>query len=213
MESSAIGDGETNALSRIRWLTSNGRLAFNDDDSPAALDFGAYFSAGGAGADLTFTVQTVDGDWQFTVADDRQGGNSSTVRFAGLPTGLVTALDDVTIGDRMIFRAARPTPPEPAEVPVTLGALTFPAFEAPDVAVTVRGPVGVTAAAVTFPAFEPTDVAVTIRGPVAATLAAVTFPAFEPVAAAVSVLGPVTVEVSPVTFPAPSFDRRYSKQG
>ena len=68
----------------------------------------------------------------------------------------------ISIGDRMIFRAARPTPPEPAEVPVTLGALTFPAFEAPDVAVTVRGPVGVTPAAVTFPAVEAPDVAVVV---------------------------------------------------
>ena len=105
-----VGDGETN-VSRIRWSSGTGRLAFNDDDSPAALDFGAYFNTGGVGADLTFTIQTVDGDWQFTVADDRQGGNSFTVRFDGLPTGLVTALDGITIGDRMIFRAARPAPP------------------------------------------------------------------------------------------------------
>ena len=37
-----IGDDET-ALSRIRWLTSNGRLIFNDNDSPSSVRFGRVF--------------------------------------------------------------------------------------------------------------------------------------------------------------------------
>ena len=106
-----VGDSET-LISRIAWITSNGRFILNDNDSPVTLDLGTYFDTGGGGADVTFTIMTADGTWMFAVADDRQGGNANAVRFDGLPSGLVVALDNISVGDRMIVRGARPVPDE-----------------------------------------------------------------------------------------------------
>ena len=83
-----IGDDETR-VSRIRWISSSGRLVFNDNDNPAALAINTYFATGGAGNDLTFYVTDLSGTYTFNIADNLQFSNASTLRFENLPAALV----------------------------------------------------------------------------------------------------------------------------
>ena len=101
-----LGDGET-VISRIRRFSAT-ELNLNDNDSPAALDIGTYFDAGGDGNDLTIYLRTVaDGEVSFTVASQFTLGGGNYARFT-LPADAQTLLDNVAIGDRFIFKAARP---------------------------------------------------------------------------------------------------------
>ena len=105
----ALLDGELGlgadeaAITRIR--RRNGTmLAINDNDP---LSLAAYFSPGGAGADLTLYIQTQDGAASFPVSDHgREGGNM--IQFGPLAAGLLSLIDDIADGERFIFALARP---------------------------------------------------------------------------------------------------------
>ena len=97
-----LGDDDT-VISGIRRRTAT-ILQLNDDDNPVALDIGAYFSAGGAGADLTIYLQTLAGEVSFPAA--ATFSRDGQVRFT-LPADAQTLLDGLLDGDRWIFKAAR----------------------------------------------------------------------------------------------------------
>ena len=84
-----------------------GELTLNDNDNPAALDIGAYFNAGGDGNDLTIYLQTLDGEVSFTAAAQYILGGGGFARFT-LPADAQTLLNNLSTGDRWIFKAARP---------------------------------------------------------------------------------------------------------
>ena len=105
----ALLDGELGlgadeaAITRIR--RRNGTmLAINDNDP---LSLAAYFSPGGAGADLTLYIKTQDGAASFPASDHgREGGNM--IQFGPLAAGLLSLIDDIADGERFIFALARP---------------------------------------------------------------------------------------------------------
>ena len=101
-----LGSGNTE-ISRFRRLIES-QITLNDNDSPAALDIGAYFQAGGAGNDLTIYLQTLnDGEVSFAVADQvSTTGGGGFVRF-DLPADAQTLFNNIATGDRWIFKAAR----------------------------------------------------------------------------------------------------------
>ena len=100
-----LGDDDT-VISGIRRRTAT-ILQLNDNNNPAALDIGAYFSAGGAGADLTIYLQTLAGEVSFPATSSFS--RVDQVRFT-LPADAQTLLDGLEDGDRWIFKAARPEP-------------------------------------------------------------------------------------------------------
>ena len=99
-----LGDDDT-VISGIRRRTAT-LLQLNDNNNPVALDIGAYFSAGGAGADLTIYLQTLAGEVSFP-ASAASFSRVDQVRFT-LPSDAQTLLDGLLDGDRWIFKAARP---------------------------------------------------------------------------------------------------------
>ena len=104
-----LGPDDT-VITAVRLRTSP-TIRFNDDDSPAALDIGAYFAAGGAGNDLTLTVRTAAGAVSVAVADAVGAGRAARVDFDITAAGW-TLLDDLAVGDLFILAVARPAPVE-----------------------------------------------------------------------------------------------------
>ena len=104
-----LGLGSDNTvISGFRRRTTT-LLQLNDSNNPAALDIGAYFAAGGAGNDLTIYLQTLlDGEVSFPVAGNVPFVRADQVRFT-LPDAAQTLLDNIAIGDRFIFKLARPS--------------------------------------------------------------------------------------------------------
>ena len=101
-----LGDDET-VVSGFRHR-SEPILQLNDNDNPAALDIGAYFDTGGDGDDLTIYLQTLaDGEVSFPVAGNVDFNRANQVRFT-LPLAGQTLLNNITDGDRWIFKLARP---------------------------------------------------------------------------------------------------------
>ena len=108
-----LGDDDV-LISGIRRRTST-LLQLNDNNNPAALDIGAYFSTGGAGADLTIYLQTLaDGEVSFP-ASNASFSRVDQVRFT-LPADAQTLFDNLADGDRFIFKTARPEPVVPEEL-------------------------------------------------------------------------------------------------
>ena len=116
-----VGPGDT-ALSRIRWDTGTDRLILNDNDSPGALNLGNFFNTGGAGNDLTIYVTNDAGTNSFPVSSHLLSSAPNVVRFQNLPAALVTVLDAVSVGDRLIFSAARMSPATDREAGVLFRA-------------------------------------------------------------------------------------------
>ena len=102
-----LGDDETR-ISRIRWDAGNARLIFNDNNLPQDLDLSTYFGAGGDGNDLTFYVTDFSGTYTFNIADNILASGANFLQFSSLSATLVTIFDDISVGDRLIFSAARP---------------------------------------------------------------------------------------------------------
>ena len=99
-----LGLGETEvAITRLR--RRNGTmLALNDNDPLLLAD---YFGAGGAGADLTLHIQTLDGVASLPVTTHGiSGGNY--IQFGPLGSDLLSLVDDIAAGERFIFALARP---------------------------------------------------------------------------------------------------------
>ena len=112
-----LGDDET-LISGIRRRTTT-LLQLNDNNNPAALDIGAYFSAGGAGEDLTIYLQTMaDGEVSFP-ASDVNFSRVDQVRFT-IAADAQTLLDNLVSGDRLIFKTARPAAIIPLDAAGTL---------------------------------------------------------------------------------------------
>ena len=98
-----LGADET-VISGIRRRTAT-LFQLNDNNSPTALDIGAYFSAGGAGNDLTIYLRTLaDGEVSFPATS--VFSRIDQVRFT-LPADAQALLDNVATGDRLIFKTAR----------------------------------------------------------------------------------------------------------
>ena len=113
-----LGLSATNTvISRFRRLVA-AELTLNDNDSPAALDIGAYFNVGGDGNDLTIYLQTLDGEVSFTAAAQYVLGGGGFARFT-LPADAQTLLDNLASGDRWIFKTARPATVTPTDQPIT----------------------------------------------------------------------------------------------
>ena len=103
-----VGAGET-VISRFR-RASTANLTLNDNNLPSDLDFNTFFSTGGAGADLSLSLQTTsDGLVSFPVASTflSAGGNWLNVT---LPDAARTLLDNLATGDRFIFAMWRAEP-------------------------------------------------------------------------------------------------------
>ena len=144
-----LGDDDT-VISGVRRRTAT-TLQLNDNNNPAALDIGAYFSTGGAGNDLTVYLQTLaDGEVSFTVASAVSFSRVDQVRFT-LPAGAQTLLDNLEDGERWIFKLARPEAVTPTDqvitaegrhetrAAVTVTEETPPPTPATDQAVTAEG--------------------------------------------------------------------------
>ena len=57
-------------------------IALNDNDNPASLDLGGYFTSGGDGEDLTLYFQTsADGEISFSASAQFATGGGNFVRF------------------------------------------------------------------------------------------------------------------------------------
>ena len=103
-----LGLGDDNTVISRFFRGGQTELALNDNDSPAALDLGAYFTTGGDGEDLTLYFQTVaDGEISFAASQFASGGGNF-VRFT-LPADAQDLLDNLDTDDRFIFKAARPS--------------------------------------------------------------------------------------------------------
>ena len=166
-----LGANDT-VISRIRRLDGN-TLQLNDNDNPAGLNIGAYFAAGGAGNDLTVSLQTLDdGLVTFTVASQVEtGGNAARTRFT-LPAAAQTLLDNIATGVRFIVAFTR------AQVVELDVAATFPGAGGSLAAAVTLVPPAELPVAATFPgAGGSLSAAVTLEPPPVATLdVAATFP-------------------------------------
>ena len=122
-----LGFDDSNSIRRIQYLANyrgrSGALRFNDDYDP--LHLGNFFSAGGAGHDLTIYLQTDDGVFSFDV-----DGTSVIVRhgahyinFDG-PAEIDTALAGISEGNRFIIALARPVVERNASVSAEAGSPT-----------------------------------------------------------------------------------------
>ena len=99
-----LGADET-LISGIRRRTAT-LLQLNDNNNPAALDIGAYFSTGGAGNDLTIYLQTLDDGEVSFPASNSSFSRVDQVRFT-IPSDVQTLLENLVSGDRFIIKFAR----------------------------------------------------------------------------------------------------------
>ncbi|MDD9993220.1 MAG: DUF1833 family protein [Rhodospirillales bacterium] len=123
-----LGDGQV-AITRMR--RRNGTMLLINDNDP--LELRDYFSPGGAGADLTLYVQTLDGVASLPVTTHGQEGGNF-IQFGPIGTDFDALLDGIAEGDRFIFAFARPArsvvalrgaaPAGAAEVAATLAHVT-----------------------------------------------------------------------------------------
>ena len=98
-----LGLGASEAtITRIRWRNGT-MLAFNDNGPLLLAD---YFGAGGDGADLTLTIQTVDGVASLPVSTTGSAGGNF-VQFGPLGTDLDAILDGIDDGQSFIVAFAR----------------------------------------------------------------------------------------------------------
>ena len=107
-------------ITRLRYRASNTRINFL---VATGLNLQTYFGAGGDGADLDLTVQTVDGahTWRPVIEGNTTIG--ANINF-NAPAEARTLIEAINIGDRFIIAFTRPggVPPTPAMGGVYLGA-------------------------------------------------------------------------------------------
>ena len=92
-------------VSRVGWTGTE--IIINDNDNPQSLSLATYFNTGGSGSDLTLYAQTIDDGEEAVIV----AGNIAAVgaNFLRLTPGaaLAALLDNITTGDRYIFKFAR----------------------------------------------------------------------------------------------------------
>ena len=92
-------------VSRVGWTGTE--IIINDNDNPQSLSLATYFNTGGSGSDLTLYAQTIDDGEEAVIV----AGNIAAVgaNFLRLSPGaaLAAVLDNITTGDRYIFKFAR----------------------------------------------------------------------------------------------------------
>ena len=107
-------------ITRLRYRASNTRINFL---VATGLNLQTYFGAGGDGADLDLTVQTVDGahTWRPVIEGNTTIG--ANINF-NAPAEARTLIEAINTGERFIIAFTRPggVPPPPAMGGVYLGA-------------------------------------------------------------------------------------------
>ena len=107
-------------ITRLRYRASNTRINFL---VATGLNLQTYFGAGGDGADLDLTVQTVDGahTWRPVIEGNTTIG--ANINFDA-PAEARTLIEAINTGERFIIAFTRPggVPPPPAMGGVYLGA-------------------------------------------------------------------------------------------
>ena len=92
-------------VSRVGWTGTE--IIINDNDNPQSVSLATYFNTGGSGSDLTLYAQTIDDGEEAVIV----AGNIAAVgaNFLRLTAGaaLAALLDNITTGDRYIFKFAR----------------------------------------------------------------------------------------------------------
>ena len=92
-------------FSRLRHFAAN---QFQINDNPDTTDLLAFFSAGGAGNDLTIHLQDATGVASFVVADVVFIGGGNFARFT-VPAAFETVMARIANGDLFIIAFTRPT--------------------------------------------------------------------------------------------------------
>ena len=165
-------------VSRVGWTGTE--IIINDNDNPQSVNLSTYFNTGGTGSDLTLYAQTIDDGEEAVIV----AGNIATVgdNFLRLTAGaaLAALLDNITTGDRYIFKFAR------AAAAAVISLAASAAVPAPSAAAVVR-------------AIQPGAVSL-------AASASVPAPSASAVVRAVQ-LGPVSLAAS-ASVPAPSASAR-----
>ena len=107
-------------ITRLRYRASNTRINFL---VATGLNLQTYFGAGGDGADLDLTVQTVDGAHTWRPVIEGNTSIAANINF-NAPAEARTLIEAINMGDRFIIAFTRPggVPPPPAMGGVYLGA-------------------------------------------------------------------------------------------
>ena len=109
-------------ITRLRYRASNTRINFL---VVAGLNLQTYFGAGGDGADLDLTVQTVDGVHTWRPVIEGNTTIEANINFDA-PAEARTLIEAINIGERFIIAFARPgaVPPMPTTENLYLGPAT-----------------------------------------------------------------------------------------
>ena len=110
-------------ITRLRYRASNTRINFL---VATGLDLQTYFGAGGDGADLDLTVQTVDGAHTWRPVIEGNTTIEANINFDA-PAEARTLIEAINIGDRFIIAFTRPasvTPPTVTNIHLGTDAIT-----------------------------------------------------------------------------------------
>ena len=91
-------------ITRLRYRASNTRINFL---VATGLNLQTYFGAGGDGADLDLTVQTVDGAHTWRPVIEGNTSIGANINF-NAPAEARTLIEAINMGDRFIIAFARP---------------------------------------------------------------------------------------------------------
>ena len=108
IEVGSIPDGSGANLTRIRWVSSLGRMVLQEADTPAAVDIGAWLTTGG-GANLSIYVQTDPGGTRAvdTITARHLDSNAERIRLQGFSSDFAAVMDGISAGDRFILGLGR----------------------------------------------------------------------------------------------------------
>ena len=106
-------------ITRLRYRASNTRINFL---VATGLNLQTYFGAGGDGADLDLTVQTVDGAHTWRPVIEGNTSIAANINFDA-PAEARTLIEAINMGDRFIIAFTRPgaVPPMPGTDALYLG--------------------------------------------------------------------------------------------
>ena len=109
IEVGSIPDGSGADLTRIRWVSSLGRMVLQEADTPEAVDIGAWLTTGG-GANLSVYIQTDPGGTRAvdTITARHLDSNAERIRLQGFGSDFAAIMDGIAAGDRFIIGLGRP---------------------------------------------------------------------------------------------------------